>query len=231
MQHDLATNFSIPRSKLTVINNPVDIEKIRKLAAYPIDFPFVHEANSTGPKAIHFIAAGRLTQEKGLDLLIQAIALTAQKRLKVTILGEGPLRKPLEELARLKGVEQQICFAGFQKNPYAFMGRADALVLCSHHDAFPNVVLEALACGTSVIATPTPGGISEIAQATGGVQMAAAVTAEALSTELLLFAEHGRNKTAKPCLESFRVSKIVRQYENILMGDAALAEQKLELIC
>ncbi len=231
MRDDLAANFSIPVSKLTVINNPVDIERIRKFAEHPADFPFGDDPAPTGQKAIHLVTAGRLSGEKGLDILIEAVALSALRRLKVTVLGEGPLRASLEELVHCKGLEHQIRFIGFQRNPYAFMARADAFVLCSRHDAFPNVVLEALACGTPVIATPTPGGIREIALATGGVQMASAVTAEALSAELLRFAEHGRHGTATVGLEKFRISKIVQQYEYIFLADAPFSDKKLELAC
>jgi glycosyltransferase involved in cell wall biosynthesis len=231
MRDDLAANFSIPVSKLTVINNPVDIERIRKLAEHPADFPFPDDPAPQGQKAIHLVTAGRLSAEKGLDILIEAIALSASKRLKVTVLGKGPLRASLEELVRCKGLEHQIRFIGFQKNPYAFMARADAFVLSSRHDAFPNAVLEALACGTPVIATPTPGGAGEIALATGGVQMASAVTAEALSVELLRFAENGRHKTATASLEQFHISKIVRDYESLFAGKQLLSEKKTELAC
>ena len=196
-----------------------------RLAAQPVDFPFSYDTKHRTKNEIHLVAAGRLTEQKGFDLLIGAIALSGLKGLRVTVLGEGPLREPLEELARSKGVEHQIRFIGFQKNPYAFMMHADAFVLSSRHEGFPNVILEALACGTAVIATPAPGGINEIMLATGGVRMASAVTAEALSIELKQFAENGRT-TARISLEKFYISKIVREYEYIFRGETGAFQEE-----
>jgi glycosyltransferase involved in cell wall biosynthesis len=214
MRDDLVANFRVPLSKTTLINNPLDIEKIKQLSLRPLEPG--SGICTDGKHFLHLTAAGRLAPEKGFDLLIEAVALSGLKHLRVTVLGEGPLRGALEELARTRSVADQFRFAGFQKNPYPFMARADAFVLCSRYEGFPNVVLEALACGTHVIATPAPGGIGEIAKSVQGVQLASANSAEALSNELLKFA---KNKPAlgPGGLEKFRVGNIVREYERVLI--------------
>ena len=215
MRDDLAANFFLPVSKLTVINNPLDTDRITKLALRPLKFPLhnVLKRQSTG--IVNLVAVGRLSREKGFDILIEAIALSNLKELSVTILGRGPLLETLLALARSKGVEHQVRFIGFQENPYAFMARADAFVLCSRHEGFPNVVLEALACATPIIATPAPGGIKEIAHAAGGVQLASDVSAEALSNELKRFVENGpRDKIVT--LHKFSLGKILQEYSAVL---------------
>ncbi len=217
MRDDLVASFSIPTKKLIVINNPVDVDRISQLASIPLETYINPDPDFDGEDFIRLAAAGRLVDQKGFDLLIEAVALSGLKQLKVTILGEGPLREDLEQLARSKGVANQVRFVGLQRNPYAFMARAGAFIMCSRFEGFPNVMLEALACGTRVIATPAPGGIAEIAAATGGVQMARARSAEALSTELLEFARN-RNKTPPISLDKFRLDKIVKEYEHILAG-------------
>ena len=216
MRNDLARNYNIPMQKLKLINNPVDIEKIARLASLPTGA--CYDCNPESEDVIRLVAAGRLVHQKGFDLLIEAIALSGLKQLRVTVLGDGPLRGALEELAKEKGVENQIRFIGFQENPYAFMARADAFVLSSRYEGFPNAVLEALACGTPVIATPAPGGVGEIARSTRGVHLAAAVSAEALSTALLAFA--GRSNAAQITVEHYRVGKIAREYESIFISGA-----------
>ncbi len=100
------------------------------------------------------------------------------------------------------------------------MARADAFVLCSRYEGFPNVMLEALACGTPVITLPAPGGVAEIANSAGGVQVASAVSAEALSTELKRFA-HERLTYAPSSVGQFRVEKISELYSNSLLGNTA----------
>jgi glycosyltransferase involved in cell wall biosynthesis len=212
MRDDLAANFLIPSEKLKVIHNPIDIDRVKQAASEPAPL----DRDGFEEDSIHLLAAGRLTKVKGYDLLIEALALSRLEQLRVTVLGEGPLLHELEQLARLKGVQHQIRFIGYQKNPHAFMARADAFILCSRYEGFPNVVLEALACGTPVIATPAPGGVSDIARATNGVQLANAVSAEALSTELRRFVENRRQKTDAP-LEQFRVDNISKAYSQVLM--------------
>ncbi|WGJ16193.1 glycosyltransferase [Methylocapsa sp. D3K7] len=218
MYEDLAANFAIPLKKLTVINNPVDIDHIKQLAGHGAKTSLDCDLDFSNNAIIHLVAVGRLVRQKGFDLLIEAIALSGLKQLRVTILGEGPLRKTLEQFARMKGVEHQVRFIGIQKNPYHFMARADAFVLCSRYEGCPNVVLEALACGTHVIATPAPGGLEEIERSTGGVRLTAAVSAASLSTELVRFTSN-RPKIAQINLDQFRVDKIVKEYERILIGD------------
>ena len=92
------------------------------------------------------------------EATVFASGMTAWTCICLTLLGEGPLRPELERLAQQSGVADRVHFVGFQKNPYPFFAQADAFVLSSRYEGFPNVVLEALACGTPVIATPAPGG-------------------------------------------------------------------------
>jgi len=213
MREDLSANFSIPTQKLAVVNNPVDIDRIKELAAHPVENHF-----GTTKDTLNIVAVGRLDWQKGFDLLIEAIAMSGLKQLRALVLGEGPLRESLEQEARSKGVDEQIRFIGLQKNPYAYMARADAFVLCSRFEGFPNVMLEALASGAHVIATPAPGGVIEIANSTGRVQIASSVSAEALSTELKRFAERGPDP-GPANLERFRAGEITKEYERILLGN------------
>jgi glycosyltransferase involved in cell wall biosynthesis len=136
----------------------------------------------------------------------------------LTLLGEGPLRAALEQLAKHRGVADRVRFVGFQKNPYPFFVQADAFVLSSRYEGFPNVVLEALACGTPVIATPAPGGVAEIAELAGGVLLASAVDAESLSLAIKRFFG-GEAKTGPVRLTPFHVDKIVDQYQKLLIDE------------
>ena len=218
MRDDLVGRFTFPAVKAVIIHNPVDIERIRCLAAEVSSRD--HEPPTCHSEAaLHLVAAGRLSHQKGFDLLIEALALCDGKRPRLTLLGEGPLRPALEELAQQRGVAHRVRFAGFQKNPYPFFARADAFVLSSRYEGFPNVVLEALACGTSVIAMPCPGGVAEIAEVTGGVLLASAIDAQSLSGAIERFVA-GETGTRVIRLVPFHVDKIVEQYHNLLIGEA-----------
>ena len=148
---------------------------------------------------------------KGFDLLIEALALNANPSIFLTLLGEGPLLEELKALAEQRGVSAQIRFVGYQKNPYPFFAQADAYVLSSRYEGFPNVVLEAIACGTPVIATPAVGGVSEILDGMVDCLMAESVSVESLAKALAVFC-YGK-RLSPDAAKSYEIAKIVKSYE------------------
>jgi glycosyltransferase involved in cell wall biosynthesis len=110
------------------------------------------------------MSLGRLTQQKGFDVLIRSFAALASKypdwRLK--IYGEGPDRAYLERLRAEYGCEERIVLPGLVKDSAEALSKANLFVLPSRFEGYPNALLEALACGLPVIATSAPGGTVEI---------------------------------------------------------------------
>ena len=212
MKDDLIKNFSLPEEKSLVIHNPVDVGRIELLALE--NLPFRHSmGNKEESGALHLVAAGRLNVEKGFDLAIRAIASLNDSAIHLTILGDGVSRNSLEELAKDLGVADKITFVGFQSNPYVWFSRADAFILSSRYEGFPNVVLEALACGTPVIATPAPGGTREILEGVAGCFIADDVSAESLSNAIRQWMNSGRSPIPREAIRPYQVSNIVARYE------------------
>jgi glycosyltransferase involved in cell wall biosynthesis len=222
MRRDLHERYAIPQDRMVTIHNPVDAERIRCLAGKREREPML----TPHPGSIHLVAAGRLTHQKGFDLLIDALSLCNDPRLHLTVLGEGPQRAALEEQVRDRGLERQVVFAGFDPNPYPHFAAADAFVLSSRFEGLPNVVLEALACGTTVIALPAPGGIAEIASLAGGMVVTEAPTAGSLADALRRLAA-GTLQRPPIDLCTFERRRIVARYEAVLETASSAPETRI----
>ena len=154
---DLAAVIGFPAARITAIYNPVEIDALIEQSCKSLDLALAH------PDGPLILGVGRLTEQKRFDVLIDAFALLAAERAcNLVVCGEGPLRKALKvQIARL-GLEERIKLVGFQSNPARFMAAADLVVLCSAREGFGNVLVEAMACGTPVVATDCPHGPAEI---------------------------------------------------------------------
>ncbi|MFS0555433.1 glycosyltransferase [Brevibacillus sp. 179-C9.3 HS] len=157
MRNDLLSFLpQLSPHKVVRIYNPLDVDKV------------IQDANTHNPfqkeTSRQIIAAGRLTYQKGFDLLLHAFqkVVKACEDVQLQIMGEGPLREDLANLAISLGVGERVTFRGFQTNPYPYMKHADLFILSSRWEGFPNILLEALACGRPVVAMECPSGPQEI---------------------------------------------------------------------
>lgn len=142
-----------PAGAVTVLANPVDVAAIRAAAVPPRRRP--------GPGR-RLVTVGRLVEQKGVDRVIDALAGAAADT-HLTVVGDGPERDALEARARARGVADRVAFVGFVDPPWPWIAGADALVIASRWEGMPNVALEALACGTPVVAVDEAGGIDDLA--------------------------------------------------------------------
>lgn len=158
----LSDTFGVNPKKIRTIHNPVPVETIAASArSSNPEHPFL--TRKEGPL---LIAMGRLTRAKRFDRLLEAFAILygLHPDVKLVIVGTGPLEQELKDLAARLGVLDVVDFVGFQANPYAWIAKADLFVLSSDAEGFPMVILEAMACGTCVLATDTPSGPNESIQ-------------------------------------------------------------------
>ena len=154
MKNDLVACCRIAESRVLVINNPVDFDRI--------DAELENRPPALDTRRFNLVAVGRLEKVKGFDMLLEAFSKLREPGAFLTILGSGAEQDSLRRLCGELGLEGSVEFAGFVENPYAYMRDADLLVVTSHYEGFPNAVLEAHACGTPVVGFECPGGIREI---------------------------------------------------------------------
>ena len=145
--------------RVVVVRNPVITPELAPRAAESPSHPWFTE-----PTPI-ILGAGRLTRQKDFPTLLRAFATVRRGRpCRLVLLGEGRGRASLEALARELGIAEDVDLPGFQPNPYPFIAGAALFVLSSRWEGSPNVLTEALALGTPVVATDCPSGPREILQ-------------------------------------------------------------------
>jgi glycosyltransferase involved in cell wall biosynthesis len=112
------------------------------------------------------VAVGRLARQKGADVLLRAFARLRTERpgAQLWILGEGEDRAMLGRLAEELGLAGAAHFQGVVSNPFPFVARSDVFVSAARYEGVSNAVLEALVCGTPVVATACPSGIDEVVE-------------------------------------------------------------------
>lgn len=111
-----------------------------------------------------FCVVGRLARQKGHVFMLRAFSLYRSRggAGSVTIIGDGPLRGEVEESIVELGLDGCVYLMGHLPNPYPLMAASDCLVLTSEEEGFGLVLVEALALGLDIIATPCPGGVREV---------------------------------------------------------------------
>lgn len=142
------------------VYNIVDDSHSRRMIEHTVEHDWF--LNKVGPV---LVAAGRLAPWKGFDDLIRAMKLIPEhRRARLVILGGGPMKDELQSLINLLGLQESVCLMGYVENPLKYFARADVFVLSSHVEGLPNVLVEAMMCGCTPVATDCPTGPSEVLQ-------------------------------------------------------------------
>lgn len=155
--NDLAKVISIDPKTITHIYNPIVSDALIESGTEPVDHPWLHD-----PDVPVIIGIGRLEHQKDFGTLITAFARVRKHlRCRLMILGDGSERDQLTALIERLGLSDDVAMPGFAPNPHAYTAKASLFVLSSRFESLANVVIEAMALGTPVIATDCPSGPAE----------------------------------------------------------------------
>jgi glycosyltransferase involved in cell wall biosynthesis len=213
MAADLNQNFAIPERKLVVLANPIQLCRNRFLISCAEDLV-----------CPSLLCVARLSREKGLDLLLRALAITKRTfpGIQLTILGKGPEESVLRNLASELGLQSEVDFPGFV-DPAPFYASSTLFVSPSRYEGMPNALLEAGAVGLPIVATPSSRGVTELLREAPGTWVAREISAAALAESLVEALFHLREITPEKrrfnhaFLAPFETSRAIHAYESVLL--------------
>ncbi len=157
VKEDLINNFGIKDKNIRVIYNPIDLKSIKELKFENVNDFEKKEDNK------NLIAVGRLVKQKDYPTLFKAIRILKKKySVNLLVLGTGVLKNELQKMVIDLGIQDEVIFKGFVKNPYKYMFNSDLFILSSRWEGFGHVIVEAMASEVPVIATDCKSGPSEI---------------------------------------------------------------------
>lgn len=210
---DLAKATGLPQEQIRVIYNPVVTPEILEKAEEPLN----HTWFAPGEPPV-ILSAGRLTKQKDYPTLIRAFAMVRRERpARLMILGEGEERPKLEALIQELGLDEDVSLPGFVDNPYAYMARSAVFVLSSAWEGFGNVLVEAMAVGTPVVATDCPSGPAEILEGGKWGKLVPVGDIEALAEAIMATLTNRIDSTSiADRAQIFGLDNIIRDYVEML---------------
>ncbi len=222
--------YGLQAKVVEVHHNGVDLKDVQQKCKVRVVDDWWN-ASPNRRRVFRIVTAGRLDDKKGFHLLIDALPIVRKHHpdveFRVSILGEGPRRDALERQIKSSGLQRQVRMPGFQTNAPAWYRSADLFVLPSLLEGMPNVLLEAMACGTPVLSADCDSGPREILADGRYGALCGVDSAESIAKGIRRFlADDGiRNRyTSLATLhvqQNFSISSAARKLEDIFTDAAA----------
>lgn len=205
MLNDLVGNFQINKGLIVKINNPIKSTENS------------FSLNNSEIKQV--VAVGRFVSQKGFDRMIRIVSTIKDVKFNLTICGDGPDRKMIEDSISKYNLNDKVNLLGMVKNTSEILSRSDLLIMTSYYEGFPNVLLEAGINGLPVVCFECPGGVNEIiVNAEKGFMISNDNEGEfAQKIILALSTNFDKSKIVEFTKERFSVEHIMNLYKNVLL--------------
>jgi len=220
VETELRGTFSIPRAKLAVIENGIDLS------------PFLAIPARKPRNQVVFGAVGRMSPEKNHENLIRAFSQIRRQYSNafLRLLGSGPLEPQLRDLARELGIAEFIDFRGFSHDVAGFLEDLDVFVLPSDSEGLPLSLLEAIASGLPVVATSV-GGVPRVVSNTKSGWLSPPANpmalARAMNEALLSMDRIERGENARRIVEQqYSAKRMAEDYDRLYEELSASAEPR-----
>lgn len=208
--------YGVDESRVRIIHNGVDLAQFHPASSQErLGLRSELRVDSDQPLLVF---ASMDFEGKGLRTILRALSRLESEDAVLAVLGTGPIAR-FQRIARRLGLEQRVRFVGRRADIRQFYGAGDLFLLPTAYEPFPNVNLEAMACGLPVLTTCTAGGVDLVRHGSNGY-LVADVDAEdeilaALQAHLSLSADK-RSELSRCCLETARTLPIERNVQQTL---------------
>ena len=224
--------YGIREEKIQTHRNGVDVELIQEQARISVVDSWWNRPGEPGHSGVfRIVSAGRLNHEKGFHLLVTAAGQLRQRYptidFRVALLGEGAHRTVLEQQVRELKLTDVVRMPGFQTNAAAWYQSADVFVLPSLMEGMPNVLLEAMACGTPVVSSNCHSGPAEILDNGRLGELVAVSDSRALEVGIENVLNHSAESKSRAANamavveEDWSIKSATRRLEHVLEAAAA----------
>lgn len=209
---DLSRFSFISENRINTIYNPAFNKEIQIEAKKSVEESWLND------KACPvIIGVGRLSAQKDFGMLIDAFyGIYKERQLKLIIVGDGPMHNSLQKKIDEYDLNDSIKLAGFQKNPISWISKSDVFVLSSQWEGFGNILVEALAAGTTIVSTDCKSGPSEILKDGQLGYLVPVSDAEALSKKIIYALDNPFPKDLLvEAAQEFDENIIMKKYEQL----------------
>lgn len=196
--------------KLVILPNPISTELISR-----------KKVDETNVNTI--LNVGRLTDQKGQDILIKAFANLNPMEWKLLIVGEGPKREEYQKLINNLQMEDKIFLEGKTNNISDYYNKADIFAFTSHFEGFPNALIEAMYMGLACISTDCPTGPSELIKDGENGFLIDVNDQKALEKKLSILMNNNElietfSESAKSSVQKFKVKNVIKSWKEIIIS-------------
>lgn len=202
----------LPKSTgLYTIPNAIDVASIQNVP------PMLSELTQNDKKV--FLVVGRLSHQKAVEIVLKAVSLLAERgRIRVLVMGNGPLRGELEELIDALKIGDNVVMLPFQLGWWGWLKSADALISMSRYEGNPNVVLEAMAAGCPLILSDIPEHREILTDESASFVPGENPMKLAAAIEMVLAdpdSARKKSELAKKFVDSLTIQRAAAAYENV----------------
>jgi glycosyltransferase involved in cell wall biosynthesis len=176
------------------------------------------------------LAMGRLSHEKGFDLLLEAWSLAVERLpdWSLRIVGDGKMRGELVQQASGLEIEDQVTFAPFSEDPFSLYSECGVFVLSSRFEGLPFVLIEAMTCGAACISFDCPNGPREVIKNGVTGVLVPAEKVEALANAMVKLGENPMlrqrlGEAAQSVSKPFSEPRVVARWQEVLYGQMPMA--------